>query len=239
MHDDSTLPGIGPINNGDDEPGVRALCQRQLLRRLPLVGKSKVGTTSSSMTAMLYVWCAFRFRCLNSEESSGYDSSNVSMLPASPGFGYYESSYAMIHAKAPSATVKVGDEAAFSATVTGAYAGASGSKSAENITLFVSDPVGDGNAVAADAQDNGDNGCQRQAGIHFQRTRLLHHCHVQCDAGRSDVSVSMYRRGHRLASTTRCMRVITPSSMSPKQQTSTRCLPNTAAKNLADGQSVL
>lgn len=80
----------------------------------------------------------------NSEDSSGYDSSKVSILPASPGFGYYESSYAMIHATAPSGTVKVGDETAFSATVTGAYAGASGSKSAENITHLYQRPVGDG-----------------------------------------------------------------------------------------------
>ena len=74
-----------------------------------------------------------------SEDSSGYDSSTVSVLPATAVPEYYESSYAMIHASAPASTT-VGDQAAFSATVTGAYAGASGSKSAENITLFISDP---------------------------------------------------------------------------------------------------
>ncbi len=47
----------------------------------------------------------------NSEDCLADDSSKVSILPASPGFGYYELSYTMIRATAPSGTVKVGDEA--------------------------------------------------------------------------------------------------------------------------------
>lgn len=139
MHNDTTLPGLGTSNNGDENPVFALYINGSHY------GDYRWGSKARWNNVQLHDGDAVRLvriplQMFNSEDSSGYDSSKVSILPASPGFGYYESSYAMIHAKAPSATVKVGDEAAFSATVTGAYAGASGSKSAENITLFVSDP---------------------------------------------------------------------------------------------------
>lgn len=138
-HNDTTLPGLGTSNNGDENPVFALYINGSHY------GDYRWGSKARWNNVQLHDGDAVRLvriplQMFNNEDSSGYDSSKVSILPASPGFGYYESSYAMIHAKAPSATVKVGDEAAFSATVTGAYAGASGSKSAENITLFVSDP---------------------------------------------------------------------------------------------------
>ena len=138
-HNDTTLPGLGTSNNGDENPVFALYINGSHY------GDYRWGSKARWNNVQLHDGDAVRLvriplQMFNSEDSSGYDSSKVSILPASPGFGYYESSYAMIHAKAPSATVKVGDEAAFSATVTGAYAGASGSKSAENITLFISDP---------------------------------------------------------------------------------------------------
>ena len=138
-HNDTTLPGLGTSNNGDENPVFALYINGSHY------GDYRWGSKARWNNVQLHDGDAVRLvriplQMFNSEDSSGYDSSKVSILPASPGFGYYESSYAMIHATAPSATVKVGDETAFSATVTGAYAGASGSKSAENITLFVSDP---------------------------------------------------------------------------------------------------
>ena len=139
-HNDTTLPGLGTSNNGDENPVFALYINGSHY------GDYRWGSKKARWNnVQLHDGDAVRLvriplQMFNSEDSSGYDSSKVSILPASPGFGYYENSYAMIHATAPSAAVKVGDEAAFSATVTGAYAGASGSKSAENITLFVSDP---------------------------------------------------------------------------------------------------
>ena len=138
-HNDTTLPGLGTSNNGDENPVFALYINGSHY------GDYRWGSKARWNNVQLHDGDAVRLvriplQMFNSEDSSGYDSSKVSVLPASPGFGYYENSYAMIHATAPSGTVKVGDEAAFSATVTGAYAGASGSKSAENITLFVSDP---------------------------------------------------------------------------------------------------
>lgn len=138
-HNDTTLPGLGTSNNGDENPVFALYINGSHYGDYRWSAKAKwnnVQLHNGDVVRLVRI----PLQMFNSEDSSGYDSSKVSILPASPGFGYYESSYAMIHAKAPSATVKVGDEAAFSATVTGAYAGASGSKSAENITLFVSDP---------------------------------------------------------------------------------------------------
>ena len=138
-HNDTTLPGLGTSNNGDENPVFALYINGSHY------GDYRWGSKARWNNVQLHDGDAVRLvriplQMFNSEDSSGYDSSKVSILPASPGFGYYENSYAMIRATAPSGTVKVGDEAAFSATVTGAYAGASGSKSAENITLFVSDP---------------------------------------------------------------------------------------------------
>ena len=138
-HNDTTLPGLGTSNNGDENPVFALYINGSHY------GDYRWGSKARWNNVQLHDGDAVRLvriplQMFNSEDSSGYNSSKVSILPASPGFGYYENSYAMIHATAPSAAVKVGDEAAFSATVTGAYAGASGSKSAENITLFVSDP---------------------------------------------------------------------------------------------------
>ena len=138
MHDDSTLPGIGPINNGDTNPVFALYVNGSYYGDYRWFGKASwnnVQLHDGDVVRMVRI----PLQMFNSEDSSGYDSSKVSILPASPGFGYYENSYAMIHASAPASTT-VGDQAAFSATVTGAYAGASGSKSAENITLFISDP---------------------------------------------------------------------------------------------------
>ena len=138
-HNDTTLPGLGTSNTGDENPVFALYINGSHYGDYRWSAKAKwnsVQLHNGNVVRLVRI----PLQMFNSEDSSGYDSSKVSILPASPGFGYYESSYAMIHAKAPSATVKVGDEAAFSATVTGAYAGASGSKSAENITLFVSDP---------------------------------------------------------------------------------------------------
>ena len=138
-HNDTTLPGLGTSNNGDENPVFALYINGSHY------GDYRWGSKARWNNVQLHDGDAVRLvriplQMFNSEDSSGYDSSKVSILPASPGFGYYENSYAMIRATAPSGTVKVGDEAAFSATVTGAYAGASGSKSAENITLFISDP---------------------------------------------------------------------------------------------------
>ena len=138
-HNDTTLPGLGTSNNGDENPVFALYINGSHYGDYRWSAKAKwnnVQLHNGDVVRLVRI----PLQMFNSEDSSGYDSSKVSILPASPGFGYYENSYAMIHATAPSAAVKVGDEAAFSATVTGAYAGASGSKSAENITLFVSDP---------------------------------------------------------------------------------------------------
>lgn len=137
-HNDTTLPGLGTSNNGDENPVFALYINGSHY------GDYRWGSKARWNNVQLHDGDAVRLvriplQMFNSEDSSGYDSSKVSILTASPGFGYYENSYAMIHASAPASTT-VGDQAAFSATVTGAYAGASGSKSAENITLFISDP---------------------------------------------------------------------------------------------------
>lgn len=138
-HNDTTLPGLGPSNNGDENPVFALYVNGSHYGDYRWSAKAKWNNVQLHDRDVVRL-VRIPLQMFNSENSSGYDSSKVSIIPASPGFGYYENSYAMIHATAPSATVKVGDEAAFSATVTGAYAGASGSKSAENITLFISDP---------------------------------------------------------------------------------------------------
>jgi len=138
-HNDTTLPGLGTSNNGDENPVFALYVNGSHYGDYRWSAKAKWNNVQLHERDVVRL-VRIPLQMFNSEDSSGYDSSKVSILPASPGFGYYENSYAMIHATAPSAAVKVGDEAAFSATVTGAYAGASGSKSAENITLFISDP---------------------------------------------------------------------------------------------------
>lgn len=137
-HNDTTLPGLGTSNNGDTNPVFALYINGSHYGDYRWSAKAKwnnVQLHNGDDVRLVRI----PLQMFNSEDSSGYDSSKVSILPASPGFGYYENSYAMIHASAPASTT-VGDQAAFSATVTGAYAGASGSKSAENITLFISDP---------------------------------------------------------------------------------------------------
>ena len=137
-HNDTTLPGLGTRNNGDENPVFALYVNGSHYGDYRWSAKAKwnnVQLHDGDIVRMVRI----PLQMFESEDSSGYDSSKVSILPASPGFGYYENSYAMIHASAPASTT-VGDQAAFSATVTGAYAGASGSKSAENITLFISDP---------------------------------------------------------------------------------------------------
>lgn len=138
-HNDTTLPGLGTSNNGDENPVFALYVNGSHYGDYRWSAKAKWNNVQLHERDVVRL-VRIPLQMFNSEDSSGYDSSKVSILPAPPGFGYYENSYAMIHATAPSAAVKVGDEAAFSATVTGAYAGASGSKSAENITLFISDP---------------------------------------------------------------------------------------------------
>ena len=138
-HNDPMLPGLGTSNNGDENPVFALYINGSHYGDYRWSAKARWNSVQLHNGDVVRL-VRIPLQMFESEDSSGYDSSKVSILAASPGFGYYESSYAMIHATAPSATVKVGDEAAFSATVTGAYAGASGSKSAENITLFVSDP---------------------------------------------------------------------------------------------------
>ena len=76
----------------------------------------------------------------SNEESTGYDSTGwhyiCSDLPS-----LYRDSIAHIAMQTPSATIRIGDKAGFSATVTGAGTTNRGqAKSSENITLFVSDP---------------------------------------------------------------------------------------------------
>ena len=137
-HNDTTLPGLGTSNNGDENPVFALYVNGSHYGDYRWSAKEKwnnVQLHNGDVVRLVRI----PLQMFNSEDSSGYDSSKVSILPASPGFGYYENSYAMIHASAPASTT-AGDQAAFSATVTGAYAGASGSKSAENITLFISDP---------------------------------------------------------------------------------------------------
>ena len=137
-HNDTTLPGLGTSNNGDTNPVFALYINGSHYGDYRWSAKEKwnnVQLHNGDVVRLVRI----PLQMFNSEDSSGYDSSKVSILTASPGFGYYENSYAMIHASAPASTT-VGDQAAFSATVTGAYAGASGSKSAENITLFISDP---------------------------------------------------------------------------------------------------
>ena len=137
-HNDTTLPGLGTSNNGDTNPVFALYINGSHYGDYRWSAKEKwnnVQLHNGDVVRLVRI----PLQMFNSEDSSGYDSSKVSILTASPGFGYYENSYAMIHASAPASTT-VGDQAAFSATVTGAYAGASGSKSTENITLFISDP---------------------------------------------------------------------------------------------------
>ena len=137
-HNDTTLPGLGTSNNGDENPVFALYVNGSHYGDYRWSAKAKWNNVQLHAGDVVRL-VRIPLQMFNSEDSSGYDSSKVSILPASPGFGYYENSYAMIHASAPASTT-VGDQAAFSATVTGAYAGASGSKSAENITLFISDP---------------------------------------------------------------------------------------------------
>lgn len=137
-HNDTTLPGLGTSNNGDENPVFALYVNGSHYGDYRWSAKAKWNNVQLHERDVVRL-VRIPLQMFNSEDSSGYDSSKVSILPASPGFGYYENSYAMIHASA-SASTTVGDQAAFSATVTGAYAGASGSKSAENITLFISDP---------------------------------------------------------------------------------------------------
>ena len=138
MHNDSTLPGLDTTNNGDTNPVFALYINGSYYGDYRWSGKASwnnVQLHNGDIVRMVRI----PLQMFESEDSSGYDSSAVSVLPATAVPEYYESSYAMIHASAPASTT-VGDQAAFSATVTGAYAGASGSKSAENITLFISDP---------------------------------------------------------------------------------------------------
>lgn len=137
-HNDSTLPGLDTTNNGDTNPVFALYINGSHYGDYRWSGKASwnnVQLHDGDVVRMVRI----PLQMFESEDSSGYDSSAVSVLPATAVPEYYESSYAMIHASAPASTT-VGDQAAFSATVTGAYAGASGSKSAENITLFISDP---------------------------------------------------------------------------------------------------
>lgn len=139
MHDDSTLPGIGPINNGDTNPVFALYVNGSYYGDYRWFGKASwnnVQLHDGDVVRMVRI----PLQMFESEESSGYDSSSVSLLPAITDPKFYEGSYAMIHASAPASTT-VGAQAAFSATVTSANAGVSSSKSAENITLFISDPV--------------------------------------------------------------------------------------------------
>lgn len=138
MHNDSTLPGLDTTNNGDTNPVFALYINGSYYGDYRWFGKASwnnVQLHNGDIVRMVRI----PLQMFESEDSSGYDSSAVSVLPATAVPEYYESSYAMIRASAPASTT-VGDQAAFSATVTGAYAGASGSKSAENITLFISDP---------------------------------------------------------------------------------------------------
>lgn len=138
MHNDSTLPGLDTTNNGDTNPVFALYINGSYYGDYRWSGKASwnnVQLHNGDIVRMVRI----PLQMFESEDSSGYDSSAVSVLPATAVPEYYESSYAMIHASAPASTT-VGDQAAFSAAVTGAYAGASGSKSAENITLFISDP---------------------------------------------------------------------------------------------------
>ena len=137
-HNDTTLPGLGTSNNGDENPVFALYVNGRHYGDYRWSAKAKWNNVQLHAGDVVRL-VRIPLQMFNCEDSSGYNSSKVSILPASPGFGYYENSYAMIHASAPASTT-VGDQAAFSATVTGAYAGASGSKSAENITLFISDP---------------------------------------------------------------------------------------------------
>ena len=137
-HNDTTLPGLGTSNNGDENPVFALYVNGSHYGDYRWSAKAKWNNVQLHERDVVRL-VRIPLQMFNCEDSSGYDSSKVSILPAFPGFGYYENSYAMIHASAPASTT-VGDQAAFSATVTGAYAGASGSKSAENITLFISDP---------------------------------------------------------------------------------------------------
>ena len=139
MHDDSTLPGIGPINNGDTNPVFALYVNGSYYGDYRWSGKvswNNVQLHDGDVVRMVRI----PLQMFESEESSGYDSSSVSLLPAITDPEFYEGSYAMIHASAPASTT-VGAQAAFSATVTSANAGVSSSKSAENITLFISDPA--------------------------------------------------------------------------------------------------
>ena len=139
MHDDSTLPGIGPINNGDTNPVFALYVNGSYYGDYRWSAKAKwnnVQLHDGDVVRLVRI----PLQMFESEESSGYDSSSVSLLPAITDPEFYEGSYAMIHASAPASTT-VGAQAEFSATVTSANAGVSSSKSAENITLFISDPV--------------------------------------------------------------------------------------------------
>ena len=139
MHDDSTLPGIGPINNGDTNPVFALYVNGSYYGDYRWSAKAKwnnIQLHDGDVVRMVRI----PLQMFESEESSGYDSSSVSLLPAITDPEFYEGSYAMIHASAPASTT-VGAQAAFSATVISANAGVSSSKSAENITLFISDPA--------------------------------------------------------------------------------------------------
>ena len=142
-HDDKSLPGYDFINTGDTNPRfmvyVNGSCVGLYiweLRESQSVNYDWRNVQLHNGDSVKMVRVALPL--LNSEASSGLDSSVWQLLNASEE--HYQSSEALIHMTAPG-SAKVGDKATFSATVTGANTTNLGSgKSAAGITLFISDP---------------------------------------------------------------------------------------------------
>ena len=107
-HNDTTLPGLGTSNNGDENPVFALYVNGSHYGDYRWSAKAKWNNVQLHARDVVRL-VRIPLQMFNCEDSSGYDSSKVSILPASPGFGYYENSYAMIHASAPASTT-VGDQ---------------------------------------------------------------------------------------------------------------------------------
>ena len=101
-HNDTTLPGLGTSNNGDENPVFALYVNGSHYGDYRWSAKAKWNNVQLHAGDVVRL-VRIPLQMFNCEDSSGYNSSKVSILPASPGFGYYENSYAMIHASAPPA----------------------------------------------------------------------------------------------------------------------------------------
>lgn len=142
-HEDASLPGYDYINSGDTDPRFMVFINGSCAGLYIWSFRESQSADNGWRNVQLHNGDSVKMvrvalPLLNSEASSGLDSSVWQLLSASEA--HYQNSEALIHMTAPG-SAKVGDKAKFSATVTGASTTNLGSgKSAAGITLFISDP---------------------------------------------------------------------------------------------------